>query len=253
MRGVQALVAVVVVVTLSACSPAAVREDQANLQKSSRINTDLGLAYLRQHDPERALEKLDKALKENPDNAKANTAIAMVYDALGRTDLAGIHYARAVELNPKDSYALNAYGVYLCQQGHTDEAEREFRAAVANPLYLQPEEALTNAGQCERGRHAMAKAETFFREALKHNPTYPPALFEMARLSYEKGNALSARGYLQRYLAVAKHTPATLWLGIQVERKLGDQNAVASYSMLLKGRFPDSQEARRLQEQDKDQ
>ena len=68
----------------------------------------------------------------------------------------------------------------------------------------------------------------------------------MSQASLESGNHLSARGYLQRYLEIGRHTPSTLWLGVQIEKELGDKNAVASYSMLLRSKFPESPEAQKL-------
>lgn len=238
----------VVVLALGACSSAAVRQEEAQRLKSSEINTELGLSYLRERDTERALVKLTRALEQNPDNAKAHAAIALAYDNMERTDRARTHYARAVELSPEDSYARNAYGAFLCREGAVDEALKHFARAVDNPLYPQPEMALTNAGQCVRSKNDLVQAETYFRSALRRNPTFAPALFQMARLSLETGKALSARGYLQRYLAVAKHTAQTLWLGIQIERELGDKDTVASYSLLLRRQYPDSEETRLLLE-----
>lgn len=246
MKGFKLGLLGLMVIVLSACSSAAVRHEQEQMRRASRDNTNLGLIYLKKHNLERALIKLSKAIDEDPTYARAQTAIAAVYEQLGHADLAADHYAKAVEIDPKDSYARNAYGVFLCRKGEVDAALKHFDAAVKDPLYPQPEVALTNAGQCIRSRDR-DRAEKYLRLALRKNPKFPSALFEMSRISFEKGNALSARGYLQRYLAVAKHTPQTLWLGIQVERKLGDRNAVASYSLLLQGQFPDSEEAQRLQ------
>jgi type IV pilus assembly protein PilF len=66
----------------------------------------------------------------------------------------------------------------------------------------------------------------------------------MARLSLVKENYLSSRAYLQRYSEVARHTSESLWVGIRVERVLGDKNALASYGMSLKGNFPNAEETR---------
>ncbi|MCG8324683.1 MAG: type IV pilus biogenesis/stability protein PilW, partial [Thiotrichales bacterium] len=59
---------------------------------------------------------------------------------------------------------------------------------------------------------------------------------------------LSARGYLQRYTGSNSHNAGSLWLGIQIERALGDRDAEASYALLLRNNFPDSREARLLRE-----
>jgi type IV pilus assembly protein PilF len=74
----------------------------------------------------------------------------------------------------------------------------------------------------------------------------PTALLELADLNVQKGQFMPARGYFQRYSGIAEHTARSLWLGIQIERKLGDQDALASYMVALKGKFPDSEEAKKL-------
>jgi type IV pilus assembly protein PilF len=73
----------------------------------------------------------------------------------------------------------------------------------------------------------------------------------MAAISYEDAQYLPARAYLQRYLVVARHTARSLWLGIRIERKLGDVDAVASYALALSNRFPESDEARLLRESER--
>ena len=62
---------------------------------------------------------------------------------------------------------------------------------------------------------------------------------------------LSARAYLQRFLEVSKHTAASLWMGIRIERQLGDKDAIASYKLALRNNFPDSNEATLLEAENK--
>ena len=64
----------------------------------------------------------------------------------------------------------------------------------------------------------------------------------MAELSYEQQNYLQARGYIQRYQTAANWTPQALLLAIKIENKLDDQDAVSSYTLVLRSRFPDSDE-----------
>jgi type IV pilus assembly protein PilF len=64
----------------------------------------------------------------------------------------------------------------------------------------------------------------------------------MAHLSYEQQNFLHARAYIQRYQQVANWTPQALLLAIKTEKKLDDQDAVSSYTLIMRSRFPDSDE-----------
>ena len=61
-------------------------------------------------------------------------------------------------------------------------------------------------------------------------------------------NKAHQRRRWERYLELADHTAKTLWLGIRVERDLGDRNTASSYAMLLKANYPDSRETRLLLE-----
>ena len=87
------------------------------------------------------------------------------------------------------------------------------------------------------------QAEKYFREALEKNPRIPLALLQMASITYDSGRHLPARGYIQRFAEIARHNPRSLWLGILIERELGDRDAEASYALSLEKNFPDSKEA----------
>ena len=73
----------------------------------------------------------------------------------------------------------------------------------------------------------------------------------MALLMRNSERPLPARAYLQRYSELVAPEPRSLWLGILIERKLGDAQAVANYSMRLKSNFPNTEEARLLRESEK--
>jgi type IV pilus assembly protein PilF len=151
-------------------------------------------------------------------------------------------------LTPKDSNAHNNYGTFLCKRNELDKAEQQFLLALENPLYETPALAYENAGLCAVRVPNTIKAEKYFRSALKINPKLPPSLYQMSVISFDRGDYLSARAYLQRYAAVAQHSPQSLWLGVRIERMLGDKNAVSSYALLLKSTYPDSDEVRLLQQ-----
>jgi type IV pilus assembly protein PilF len=95
----------------------------------------------------------------------------------------------------------------------------------------------------------MALAETYLRAALAQDPRFPDALFQMADVSMALGNALQARGFLERFLALGKPTAAALLLGVRIEKSLGDDKASRRYADRLRKDFPDSNETRQLLDQ----
>jgi len=251
-QGLRLLMIVLVpLVLLQGCTPAQSTRTtdemgelgaEAGDPSAADVYVKLAVAYMQEGQMEQALKKAKRGLRLDPNSPGANNVTALLYERLGDNELAERHYKRAVRLDPKDPYIRNAYGSFLCAQARYEEADQEYVQALRNPLYQTPEVALTNAGICASRNTKMEQAESYFRRALQANPRFSMALVQMGQISLDKGSHLSARGYLQRYLEVAKHTPQTLWLGIQTERELGDQDAVASYEMLLRGKFPDSEE-----------
>ena len=252
----KAILLALFIVSLIGCTPGNVRTDQDTIgdlgaekkQSPADVYVKLGIAYLRQGDFRSALLKLKKGLEADPDSADAHNAIGLVYLRLGEDKVAGSHFERAVELKPKNPFFRNALGTYLCGQGEYDRALKQFDIAIANPLYPTPEIALNNAGLCSRRKGDLERADGYFRKVLQRNPNNPSALLEMARISFATGRTLSARAYLQRYEAVAKPTAESLWIGVRTERKLGAARAARRYARMLKSRFPDSDQAKQLEE-----
>jgi type IV pilus assembly protein PilF len=233
------------------CQTVEVREPSTRPQaanEAAALNTKLGIGYLRENKLELAWSRLHRALEHDPNFSTAHNATGLLFERLGNPDKAEEHYKLAVAADPSDSSAQNNYGRFLCSEGRYEEGENRLLQATKNALYEAPELVYTNAGLCARGAGELDRAEAYFRTALKTQPKIPQALLSMAEISLERGNYLSARAYLQRYLELAEHDPRSLWLGIRIERELGDRNAESSYAMLLKVNHPDSNETRLLLE-----
>ncbi|TVT57386.1 MAG: type IV pilus biogenesis/stability protein PilW [Sedimenticola thiotaurini] len=216
------------------------------------VYVKLAIAYMREGHLDVALQKANQGLELEPTNAEGHNVIALLYDRLGEKGLAEDHFKRSLKIDPKNSYVLNAYATFLCQKEHYEDADRYFLKALENPLYKTPEVALTNAGICAERSNDLGKAEAYLRRALNYNPKFPTALMQMSRISFKAGENLSSRAYLQRYLEQARPNAASLWLGIQNERILGNQDAVSSYTLMLKNGFPDSNEVQLLKDSEKE-
>src|SRR5690348_327044 len=52
-----------------------------DLKQASQDNVNLGIAYLRQGNRDVAMQKVQKAIEQDPDNAYAYTAEALIYNA----------------------------------------------------------------------------------------------------------------------------------------------------------------------------
>jgi type IV pilus assembly protein PilF len=240
----------IIVLTLSACnqvrsSNQKIRASQTT-NKITSANLDLGIEYMKQGAYENAFKNLEKAKKADPDYAPTYNVLGLLYQKLGNNKKSEENFKHALNLNKHDSSTLNNYSNFLCLQNRIEEAEKTFLKAAANPLYDSPEIAITNAGLCLSNNQRISDAEKYFRQALQLNPRVPQALIKMCKISFDQQKLLTARDYLQRYHKVASYTPKSLWLGIQIEQKLGDKDTVSSYVLQLKNNYPESQEAKLL-------
>jgi len=223
--------------------------DGVNEEKAAQANAELGLRYMMQGEYEVAMTKLNRALSYDPDHVAANHYLAELYRRLGRNEDAEDHYQRALRYADGDASSLhNNYGVFLCSEDRFDDGIEQLEEVLENPVYPQRDQVYENLGLCMERKGESDKAEEYLRKGLQLNPRMPKSLLAMARLTFAKKNYLSTRAYLQRYSEVARHTAESLWLGIRVERILGDKNALASYGLSLKGNFPDAPETKQYME-----
>lgn len=242
------LFSIAVLLMLVACTSDAVRKEPDN-EASAKINARLGLAYLQQGNYELALEKLEKALEQDPKQAIVHHYLAELHRQLNSMDEAEKHYKNALKLTPDDYSLHNNFGVFLCDKKDFDGAERGFLMAVQTaPVHKPRYEFYENLAQCMMRKPDWEKAEKYFRIALDVNPRLPVSLYQMARLSFENKKYLRARAFFQRYVELSTHTAETLWLGVRIERELGDTRVADEYASQLKVNFPLSNETAKLME-----
>ncbi len=233
---------------LAACVPSTTMTNSSNTSdaKAAEINAQLGAHYLHRGELQAAKDKLDKALVQNPQSPMANNVMAALYLELKQFDKAEFHFERAVKLAPEYSEAQNNYGVFLCGQGRYRDSEIQFLAAIDNPLYVEAAGAYENAGVCVQKIPDIDKAATYFKKALQLDPYMPKSLLQLGNISYDKNDLEQAQNYLRRYKLIARHGPQSLYLGIKIAHKMGDQDAFSSYRLQLRSRYPDSDEAQQV-------
>lgn len=221
-------------------------DEQAENRQRAQIHTDLGAAYFSSGQLGVALEELNVAIRVDSSFAPAYNMLGLVYMALRENDKAEDHFRRSLNINGADSDANNNYGWFLCQRGKVDDSIKYFMAALKNPLYATPEKSYLNAGVCSRKKNDDTEAEEFLLKAIKLQPRQPQALFNLADINFKRGNYAGAREFIRQFFQIAPPTSEILWLGIRVERRLGNRSDEASYGLQLRKTFPDSPEAQAL-------
>jgi tetratricopeptide (TPR) repeat protein len=211
----------------------------------ARFHLALGTLYLRQRQPDRAVEALERAVAREPKSVEAHVALGSFYTIRRDAGRAEEAFKRAAELAPPGSGArLRLVDFYLASR-RPDEAKRLLAEMTkAAPDYLpawrrQAELALSEQryddslkavaiimkkspqdldGRVLRGRIHLAKRETTlaiqeFQEVLKREPKLAPARFQLAQAYLQGGNVQQAKTELKEATSSApSYVEATLEL-----------------------------------------
>lgn len=215
-----------------------------NLEKAARARLSLGIQYLKLGQVERAKHNFDKAMEHDSDLAAVQIGMGWYYENVQEPEKARKYYKRAIQLQPNNGDNLNTYASFLCTQDDYSAADKYYRKAISQKGYANLAATLENAGLCAQQSGALKLAEDYFSKALNHNPALPKTLLALAQIRFKQQQYLNSRAYLERYSAAGKPTAQSLWLGIQIERILGNKNALSSYQLQLVRLFPKSKEAK---------
>lgn len=215
-------------------------------RERARAFTELASAYYTRGQYKVALDELRKAITAENRFGPAYNVYGLIYMELAEDTLAEENFRRALELDRNDSEAHNNLGWFLCTRGRYDEGLQEFAATLRNPLYAYPERAMANAGVCAESKGDLALAEANLQKSLKLQPDNPNTLLKLASLRFRQGQLPEAQRLLARHAELAPPNAESLWLGVRLERRLGDGAQAAVYAQQLRKRFPDAEETRRL-------
>lgn len=229
---------------LAACSTAS---NDSQAFKSAKVHTELAGLYYQRAQLGIALDELSQALKADSSYAPAYNVRGLVNMALREDKDAEADFKRSLHLDDTNSDTHNNYGWFLCQHDRAKEAIPQFMAALKNPLYTTPGLAYLNAGLCSRKAGNNKDAEDFLQKALQVQPESTQVLFALADLKFSNADYFSAKKYFSDLSQKTDNlTAEQLWLGVRINRKIGDRNTEASYAMQLRNRFPDARETQML-------
>jgi type IV pilus assembly protein PilF len=231
-------------VILAGCSTPS---ENSQAFKSAKVHTELAGLYYERAQLGVAMDELTQALQADKDFAPAYSVRGLVHMALREDKEAEEDFKKSLHLDNMNSDTHNNYGWFLCQRGREKESIPQFMAAIKNPMYATPGLAYLNAGMCSRKAGNNQDAEEFMQKALVVQPNMAQAMFALADLNYAKGDYFAAKKYFADFSQKSnKLTAEQLWLGVRINRKVGDRNSEASYATQLRNRFPDARETQML-------
>lgn len=228
--------------TPSAGTDIATQSDETEANRRARIRLELAANYFQSGKTTIALDEVKQALILDPNNADAYNLRGLIYMRLGENELTDDSFQRASALRPRDSDVAHNYGWFLCQQKRYAESEQQFNRALAQPGYQSRDKTYMAQGLCQEAAGQPAQAEQTLIKAYELNPGNPVVGYNLAVLMQRRGELQRAQFYIRRLNSSDLANAQSLWLGIKIERGLGNRRAMQELVVQLRQRFPESSE-----------
>lgn len=217
-----------------------------DLSKAAEHNANLAFSYLNEGELQLAKRKAEKAIKQDKNNALANSMNGSIQQRLGNMDKAEEYLRRAVELAPDQPEYANGYGVFLCEEGRVQDGVKQFVAVAENPLHRAPALAYENAAMCAMKDKNYDLAEQFLSQSLKEKPDYAKARFELAGLQLRNKKFAQSLANIERLEKENQMSAAVAAVGVRSAKALKRPVVAEHYIYILETRFPESYHARAL-------
>jgi type IV pilus assembly protein PilF len=216
--------------------------DEPEARKRARTRLELASGYFSEGKTTVALDELKLALQADPNYGDAFNLRGLIYMRLGDNRQAEDSFRRALQLNSRDADTMHNYAWLMCQQRRYDESIAMFTQANAIPLYAGQPKTYMSRGLCELASGRRDAAERSFARSYELDAGNPISGYNLSNLLYLRGELQRAQFYIRRLNNSDLANAETLWLGIKVERRLGNTEVVQQLTTQLRRRYPQSKE-----------
>jgi type IV pilus assembly protein PilF len=217
--------------------------DESDQRKRARIRVELALGYFQQGKTNIALDEIKLAIAADPTFADAYSLRGLVYMALNDYSFAEESFNKALAIRQKDPNVLHNLGWLKCQQAAYVSSFSYFEQALADPAYMGRAKTLMAQGLCQVRAGMIKEAESSFLKSYEYDAGNPVTGYNLSKLLFQKPELTRAQFYIRRLNNTDFANAESLWLGIKVERQLGNPQAVEQLASQLEKRFAQSPEA----------
>ncbi len=216
--------------------------DEPATRKRARIRVTLASSYFEKGQDTVALDEVKQALVADPNYGPAYVLRGLIYRRMNERGLAEDSFKRALQIDPNDADALHNFGWYLCGERREKESMPLFSRALGVPNYADQAKTLMAMGVCQTRMGQVKEAENSFARSYQIDPNNPVTAYNLAALLFQRGEDERAQFYIRRLNDTELANAETLWLGIKIEKRIGNTTVADQLAQQLGKRFPNSPE-----------
>ncbi len=217
--------------------------DEPESRRRARIRLELAIGYFEQGQTNIALDELKQSIAADPTYSAGYNMRGLIYMRLNDYGFAEESFKQALALSPRDASVVHNLGWLLCQQSRYAESTAMFQRALANPQYGERAKTLMAQGLCQVRAGLPAEAEASLMKSYELDAGNPITTFNLTTLLFKRGDYVRSQFYIRRLNNSQLANAESLWLGVKVERKLNNMEALNQLGDQLVKRFAGSPEA----------
>ncbi len=217
--------------------------DEPEARRRARIRLELAVGYFEQGQTTIALDELKQSLTADPTYGEAYSLRGLIYMRLNDFRFAEESFRKALAINPRDSNVMHNLGWLLCQQARYPESFQYFSQTLSNPQYGERAKTFRAMGLCQVRAGLRDDAVQSLLKSYEFDAGNPITAYNLATLLFQRGDFVRTQFYVRRLNNSELANAESLWLGIKVERRLENKDAMAQLAAQLVKRFPESREA----------
>ncbi|HJP18139.1 MAG TPA: tetratricopeptide repeat protein [Nitrospinota bacterium] len=193
---------------------------------------NLGEAYEKKADYQKAIHSLKKAISLAPDFDYAHNNLGTVYGKLNQFDLAIKEYLHVLKVNDQFTAAHYNLGKSYEMKEMFDDAVQEYLKAIEQqPDFYQ---AYFNLASIYSKSESYKEAISTYQKFLKYKPSYPAAHFELGKIYLKIENSDIAFKHFSKSLKLDRnYVPARIALGNIYFMRGSYDKAEESYQQVL--------------------
>src|SRR5437870_5203462 len=182
------------------------------LESALRMQTDfdtgylLALADLELKNPVPAGVIFDEMQASSVPSASLHVLIGVAYRETGYLDQAAIHFAKAIELEPKKPRVHSSFGLTYFLQGPQSYANAREQFMAELSITPNDSNSCYYLGMIAAREAKADEAEKWFEQLASALPDDPDAYFRLGQASFNAGHLEKAVAALKKSLAVAPHS-----------------------------------------------
>ena len=217
--------------------------DEPDARRRARIRLELAVGYFEQGQTTIALDELKQSIAADPTFGEAYNLRGLISMRLNDFRFAEESFRKALSINPQNSNVVHNLGWLLCQQTRYPESLLLFSQALSNPQYGERAKTLMAQGLCEIRAGRTADAELSLLKSYEFDAGNPITAYNLATLLFQRGDFVRSQFYVRRLNNSELANAESLWLGVKVERRMENRDAMLQLATQLQKRFPQSREA----------